>query len=96
MTQESEDENTELEVVEQFEKNSEINSVNKWQETVNNWDFLAEEEEEAVLKLNNLDEDHSDEELTENSLNDNLAITFQTKWKLETLFDQNYLGQPGF
>ncbi|CAG8732544.1 10454_t:CDS:2, partial [Racocetra fulgida] len=78
-TQESEDENTELEEVEQFEKNSEINS-------------LAEEEEEAVLELNNLDEDHSDEELTENSLDDNLAITFQTKWKLETLFDKDYLG----
>ncbi|CAG8582416.1 2326_t:CDS:2 [Racocetra fulgida] len=83
MTQESEDENTELEEVEQFEKNSEINS-------------LVEVDKEAVLELNNLDEDHSDEELTENSLDDNLAITFQTKWKLETFFDQNYLEQPGF
>ncbi|CAG8724337.1 5351_t:CDS:2 [Racocetra fulgida] len=83
MTQESKDENMELEEVEQFEKN----------ETVNNWDSLVKEEEEAVLELNEV---HSDEELTEYSLDDNLAITFQTKWKLETLFDENYLGQPGF
>ncbi|CAG8519355.1 9759_t:CDS:2, partial [Scutellospora calospora] len=65
ISQVSEDENTELDDIEQFEKNGKINSVNEWQETVNNWDSLVIEDEEATVEL-----DYSDEELIEHSFED--------------------------
>ncbi|CAG8588777.1 22123_t:CDS:2, partial [Racocetra persica] len=65
ITQESKDENTEL------------NNLKK-----------NKKKKEVILELNNLNEDYLDKELTEHSLNNNLVIIFQTKLKLETLFDK--------
>ncbi|CAG8447473.1 382_t:CDS:2 [Cetraspora pellucida] len=99
--QESENEDTELEETQQSEKNGEISSVNEWQETINDLNSLVEEEEEMILESNHPDDpddpDEKNEELTEFSFeNEHPAIVSNAKWKLETLFDENCLGQPAF
>ncbi|CAG8696035.1 20564_t:CDS:1, partial [Gigaspora rosea] len=92
MSQVSEDEDTELDDIEQFEKNIKINSVNEWQETVNNRDSLVIEDEKVIVEL-----DDSDEELIEHSFEDkHPAVASKAKWKLETLFDKDYLEPPKF
>ncbi|RIB17639.1 hypothetical protein C2G38_2037574 [Gigaspora rosea] len=110
---ESEDEDTESngsaaseDEVEFIKKQDDIGSTNEWNEVVNKWNSLLEEEEEAKSELNEdtineLSEDiiselNEDIISGESDFNGHPAVALNAKWKLATLFDKNRFKHPPY
>ncbi|CAG8816682.1 24613_t:CDS:1, partial [Gigaspora rosea] len=85
---------------EEFEQ-QDISSISSWNEAINQWCSLVNEEKETTNDSSNdeleIASDSSIEELVATSIDDDHpAIAPNAKWKLEILFDKNSLEPPAY